>query len=212
VTDPQLIESWLGARSVIRGLPAPVAESGGLRVDVNGPLETRRYVFARLDPGLKRLAETIEEPRVFLKVCGTPDEVAPYLTERWAWQPGRWVMTLDGPGGGAPPAAPDGYRLELSEDGGVARARIVAADGEVAASGRATENARVFMYDMIETAPDHQRRGLGKVVMRALGTTKRDPAKPHMLVATPDGKGLYEALGWRVYAPFTTAGIGEIGA
>ncbi|HLY07000.1 MAG TPA: hypothetical protein VKR31_14740, partial [Rhizomicrobium sp.] len=40
--DPFLLESWLRARSLSRGLPQPVADSGGLRVDSGLPNETRR--------------------------------------------------------------------------------------------------------------------------------------------------------------------------
>jgi hypothetical protein len=71
--EPALIEAWLRARSISRGLPQPVPDSGGLRVDSGLPNETRRYLFARPVEGLREIAERIHEPRIPLKLCDTPE-------------------------------------------------------------------------------------------------------------------------------------------
>ena len=71
------------------------------------------------------------------------------------------------------------------------------------------EAAGVFVYDRIETAPAHRRRGLGRAVMAALADARRSRAASQVLVATDDGRALYARLGWSVYSTFATAVIPE---
>ena len=100
-------------------------------------------------------------------------------------------------------------RMEFHQAGPVTRACIIAPDGDLAASGSAAETADVFIYDRIETAQDHRRKGLGVAVMTALGTARKSTATPQLLVATGDGRSLYANLGWTVLAPFAAATIPE---
>jgi GNAT superfamily N-acetyltransferase len=104
---------------------------------------------------------------------------------------------------------PDGYRMELHQAGPVSRACVIAPDGDLAASGCAAEAADVFIYDRIETAQDHRRKGLGIAVMIALGTARKSRVTRQLLVATEDGRNLYASLGWTVLAPLATATIPE---
>jgi GNAT superfamily N-acetyltransferase len=104
---------------------------------------------------------------------------------------------------------PNGYRMELHQAGPVTRACVIAPDGDLAASGCAAETADVFIYDRIETAHDHRRKGLGAAVMIALGTAKKSFVSPQLLVATEDGRNLYANLGWTVLTPFAAATIPE---
>ncbi|MGW2009169.1 GNAT family N-acetyltransferase [Streptomyces nigrescens] len=63
------------------------------------------------------------------------------------------------------------------------------------------------VFDMIGTEPAHQRRGLGRAVMAALaGRAVERGARQGVLVASPDGRALYEAMGWRLRSPVTAAG------
>jgi GNAT superfamily N-acetyltransferase len=204
--DPDLVRAWAEAWAVARKLPAPVADHGGLRIDTGSPTETRRYVFARATPGLRVLAQATEEPRVFIKLCA-PDEALDALTPpRWVLEPACWVMTCrDGPAL-APTLAPE-YTLQLSTDGPNCDARIVTAAGEIAASGHAAEHAGVFVYDRIVTDAAHRRKGLGRMVMTALCSARRSPDALQVLVATPDGRALYETMGWSVHSPYATVFI-----
>jgi GNAT superfamily N-acetyltransferase len=104
---------------------------------------------------------------------------------------------------------PHGYRIEFHQAGPVTRACIIAPDGALAASGCAAETPDVFIYDRIETAQDHRRKGLGAAVMTALGTARKYAAGPQLLVATEDGRHLYGNLGWTVLAPFSAVSIPE---
>jgi len=201
--EPDLLWRWVAARSIARGLPLPVPDHGGMRVDTGLPEEVRRYVFTSPCPGLRELAATIDTPQVYLKVCAAAADLHGLLAPRWRVQPSGYLMAHDGPPVPALPPA-SGYRVELLRDGAVTAARIRSADGATAASGYAAEHDGVFILDRILTHPDHRRRGLGRMLVTALGSTQRSSASRRVLVATEDGCALYSTLGWRVLSPYTT--------
>ncbi|NYD89529.1 GNAT family N-acetyltransferase [Sphingomonas melonis] len=203
--DPVLVRGWLAARSLSRGLPAPVADHGGWRVDTGGEVERRRHVFAAAGPGLTALLATIAEPGIFVKLCADADSFGALLPPRWTITDANCMMVPDRPVR-APPVVPPGYRLATARDGGVTQVTIAAPDGGLAASGYAAELDGVFVYDRIVVEEPHRRRGLGRALMMALGETCA-PASRQVLTATAMGAALYATLGWRVYAPYTTATI-----
>ena len=201
--DTALIGKWLRARSICHGLPPPVADRGGWRLDTAQPGELRRYVFGAPCDGLRELGESIVIPRVFLKLCGSGDELRALLPPRWHLDEPRHVMLA----GEWPPAATlaVGYTLRLTRVGVVTTAHVIAEDGAIAASGYAAEWGGVFIYDRIETAPAHRRRGLAACVMAALRQARRDAFSTEILVATSAGQTLYTSLGWRTISPYSTA-------
>jgi GNAT superfamily N-acetyltransferase len=206
--DPKLVLAWQSAHSIARGSPPPVHDRGGFRVDTHSEKEVKRWVFPRLCDGLRAVAHDITAPRHYLKLCGSDAALRSALPARWEIQPANYFMlaaaaTLDGK------PLPNDYRMELHRAGSVTRACVIAPDGELAASGCAAETADVFIYDRIETAQDHRRKGLGVAVMVALGQQRQSPATPQLLVATEDGRSLYANLGWTVLAPFAAATIPE---
>jgi len=201
--DTALIGKWLRARSICHGLPPPVADRGGWRLDTAQPGELRRYVFGAPCEGLRELGESIVIPRVFLKLCGSGDELRALLPPRWHLDELRHVMVS----GEWPAAAslPAGYTLRLTRVGVVTTAHVVTDDGAIAASGYSAEWGGVFIYDRIETVPAHRRRGLAACVMRALRQVRRDASSTEILVATSAGQALYTSLGWRTISPYSTA-------
>lgn len=206
--DPQLVFAWQAAHCVARNSPPPVHDRGGFRVDTGSESEVKRWVFPQLCDGLRALAQEITAPRHYLKLCGSTEELQSALPARWEAQPANFFMiasalSLD------PKPLPAGYRMELHPAGPVSRACVFAPDGALAASGCAAETADAFVYDRIETAQEHRRRGLGIAVMTALGAAKRSSASPQLLVATADGRSLYARMGWTVLAPLATAIIAE---
>jgi len=201
--EPDLLWRWVAARSIARGLPPPVPDRGGLRVDTGLATEVCRYVFARSGPGLRELAETIDTPLVYMKVCAAAEELRALLPPRWQLQPAGYLMAQDGPAvAPVPPAA--GYRVELLRHGAVSTARILADDGTLAASGHAAEHDGVFILDRILADPAHRRRGLGRALVTALGAMRQSSESRRVLVATVDGCALYSTLGWRVLSPYST--------
>ncbi len=205
--DPNLVIAWLRARSRVRGLPRPVADSGGWRVDTGTVTELRRYVFASAVPGLRDIAEAIREPLVFLKLCGSPEDLRALLPGQWQILPPGTMMVRDSQPETASPPLPAGYRLSISAAGMTTTVQILAADGTIAARGHAGEYGGVFIYDRIATDPAHGRRGLGTIVMAALARARRSPLAREILVATADGRALYRTIAWTDHSPYTTAAI-----
>jgi len=48
---------------------------------------------------------------------------------------------------------------------------------------------------------------LGRAMMSLLGQAKQKRTASELLVATLDGRALYERLGWRTISPYSTASI-----
>ncbi|PTR05666.1 MULTISPECIES: GNAT family N-acetyltransferase [unclassified Novosphingobium] len=205
--DPHLLHAWLTARSLARGLPMPVAERGGFRVDTGSDTEILRWVFPRLCDGLKDLAHTIHQPRHFIKACATAEALRAALPAHWTVHPASHVMRAHG----AMPrrTLAHGYRITTEQSGPVVAVRILGETGEPAASGYGAETDHVFVYDRIVTEPAHRRKGLGHVLMQTLHGARRDPDSLELLVATDDGRALYETLGWCAVAPYASASIVE---
>ena len=203
---PLLVRDWLAARSIARGLPAPVEDRGGWRVETGLPTETRRYVFASVSEGLQGAAQTISSPLIFLKLCGSSAAMRAVVPVRWQVHEGGHFMTFEG-GASAAARPPAGYVIEMSESGDAITARILTRDGALAASGFAARANGVFIYDRIATQAAHRRRGLGSAILGALASKRRPADTRQALVATEEGRLLYARLGWVVRSPWTTAVI-----
>lgn len=204
--SPALLKAWLSARSIVRGLPAPIADLGCLRVDTGSPTETQRYVFPGPTSAIRELAGSITAPRIYIKMCGASEQLLALVPSHWQLQPPGYLMNYTGINPSMPTLAA-GYRLEVLVEEPITIARIFDVDGSVAASGYAAEYDGIFIFDRIVTEAPHRRRGLGKVLMAALGATKKSTTAPNVLVATEDGRALYTALGWTTLAPYSTVVI-----
>ena len=97
------------------------------------------------------------------------------------------------------------YELEIKSEGPLEYVRLHAADSTVAARGMmAIVGGDAVMHD-IHTDPAHRRRGLGSVVMGALGQRALERgARTGLLMATTDGFQLYRKLGWLPEATMVT--------
>ncbi|PHV37012.1 GNAT family N-acetyltransferase [Janthinobacterium sp. BJB304] len=203
--EPGLLAAWLAARSIARGLPLPVPEHGGWRVDTRLPGEIRRHVFSGPVPGISALASSIHGPHIFIKMCGSGEQLLRLLPPRWQLLPGGFFMSHEG--GMHASALPAGYQLDVTRSHAITTARILGGDGCVAASGHAVEHAGVFVFDRIVTEAAHRRRGLGRALIAALAARQRSASARRVLVATEDGAKLYASLGWQIDSPYSTATI-----
>jgi GNAT superfamily N-acetyltransferase len=102
------------------------------------------------------------------------------------------------------PVAGD-YRLTVDRAGGVTYAQVITRDGSVVARGQAAVTGETCVFDQVETAPGHRRRGLGSAIMAALTTASIDlGAETGILGATVQGRALYETLDWKVAGPLSS--------
>jgi GNAT superfamily N-acetyltransferase len=204
IADAGWLRAWITGRSLARGLPLPFADRGGWRAEIGSDSETRRWVFAGLTPELRDLAGEIREPKLNLRALATPEQMRAFLPAGWHVQASSYAMVGPRHAAQSPPLA-SGYRVELQSGPQAAHAFVLAAEGELAASGHLGIGAHAAVADRIATHPDHRRRGLGRVIMDTLSQARPDPAQPQLLVATEMGRQLYEALGWRVLSPYASA-------
>lgn len=207
--DPDLLADWTRGWALTRGVAPPVREAdGGWRIEVGQPDQIRRYVYAGANDAVRRRAEAIHPPGVLLKVCAEPAVVRALLPDRWTLPPPGFLMTLTGAMRPKTAPWPDEYAVDLDLAGTVAFCHLLDGDGNAAARGRAVRVGDRAVYDRIATAEGHRRRGLASRVMLELEQAMRDrSAREGVLVATAEGRALYESLGWRLHAPYVTAVI-----
>lgn len=208
--DLALLERWLAAWSRSRGLPAPVRSGNELTVEVGWPDQLRRHVFLDAGADLRARAAQIHAPHIYLKAAVDTDTLRQALPPRWSLDAPGYLMTCTGP----MPAAtlPAGYRIAWSGEHGVSVLRLLDEAGAIAATGRIVLEQGMAVFDRIDTAEPHRRRGLARVVMLMLdqlaieaGVTDR------LLIATTAGARLYTQLGWEHLAPWSTAVLRSAG-
>jgi GNAT superfamily N-acetyltransferase len=168
----------------------------GYRIDVGLPGHVTRYVLPTHSPAL---AARLTTPDTWLKICADQ----PALDARWQIQPPEYLMSTQLTS--EPPACASEYELEVVQAGNVIDV-VVSRQGERAARGKAAINGEYAVIDQVVTEPQHQRRGLGTTVMRALSqAASHSGARTGVLVATADGLALYSRLGWALVSPVTAA-------
>ncbi|RIA46975.1 acetyltransferase (GNAT) family protein [Hephaestia caeni] len=201
---PHLVETWVSGWARARGTPPPERHRDGFRVEVGAPDQRTRYVFPTVSATLTRLAEDIRLPAIHLKVCAPPETVRVLIPRRWRLDAPRTFMRREtiAP---APATLPDGYRLERDTVDDIDNARILAPDGSIAAAGHVVVIDHSAIYDRVITQEEHRRLGLGRALMAALDLAAAERgAQRGLLVATEPGRALYEALGWKPLAPYTS--------
>ncbi|HEY0062075.1 MAG TPA: GNAT family N-acetyltransferase [Telluria sp.] len=202
--DLPLLERWLTAWSLSRGLPLPVHEQGGLSVEVGWPEQRRRFVFADAGAALQACAAGITEPFVHLKAPVAPAAMQQALPPGWELEELRYLMSCRVAMSGAV-AVPSGYSLNIEPAHGAQLIRLIDASGTTAASGKLVLHGATAVFDQIETHEQHRRKGLASVVMRELDRlAEQAKVSERLLVATEAGRPLYLALGWDVLAPYST--------
>ena len=81
-------------------------------------------------------------------------------------------------------------------------------DSLVAASGVIAVSSEDAVAHGVRTNEDHRRRGLGDAIMTALAQEAVEAgAKTGLLVASAQGRKLYESLGWKVKASVVSARV-----
>jgi GNAT superfamily N-acetyltransferase len=206
-TDLPLLERWLTGWSLSRGVPLPVREGEGLRVEVGMPLQLRRYVFLEAGAALQACAGQIHAPHIYLKAAVDPAVLRAALPARWTVEEPGYLMQSPGPM--APKAElPPGYVIERSAEHGAKLVRVFHTNGALAASGKITIHEGSAVFDQIVTSELHRRLGLGTVVMQSLDAlATQAKVTERLLVATEAGRALYTNLGWQLVAPWSTAVI-----
>jgi hypothetical protein len=88
-------------------------------------------------------------------------ELARLLKPDWTPDPPGFLMaTALRPAG---MHIPGDYRVTVEHARGITCARVITGDGSIAARGQVAVTGETCVFDQIETAPQHRRRGLAGV-------------------------------------------------
>ncbi|WP_431609914.1 GNAT family N-acetyltransferase [Chryseobacterium sp. 'Rf worker isolate 10'] len=204
----EIVEKWLKGWCLSRQVPFPVPYKSGFHVMVGDEKQKERFVFPELNDDFFQLAHSIDEPWVYLKVSTSPDEFINKIPERWKLQPQGYMMLCFQPMNFSQISLAEGYHLEFSEYNTTFVVRIAAENGEQASIGRVSLIDDIAVYDRIITEKDHQRKGLATFLLKELETIALSKGiTNNLLVATEEGKLLYETLGWKMYCLHTSVVI-----
>jgi GNAT superfamily N-acetyltransferase len=206
--DPSVVSAWVRGWALTRETPLPVPEGDGFRIDVGWPQQHIRYVFPSCSVRLRQLSESITDPWILLKACVPPDTMQLWLSSRWEVQTFGYMMTLGESTDVAESKLPSGYIFETVLDDPVSILRVYTKAAQMAAIGRLALVGDLAIYDRIETHPGHRRLGIASAVVSALWRIARERGvRRGALVATADGRSLYQSLGWLLHSLFTTAAM-----
>ncbi|MFJ9691738.1 GNAT family N-acetyltransferase [Kitasatospora sp. NPDC101183] len=200
-----LVRAWMSGWTVSRGAADPVEQPWGWTIDVGAPdREVARHVLPEpTEAEVRKIDEETTAPTTWLKLFVEDAVVRPWLDDRWRLDQPGFLMTL--PLRHEPAAPPAGYTVTTWERGGVLRTLVRTADGHFAARGQAGLAGPVAVPDQITTAPEHRRRGLGRVVMRTLQSAAHERgSRTGVLVGTSDGQALYRTMGWITRSPMAS--------
>jgi GNAT superfamily N-acetyltransferase len=200
----ELVRMWIDGWVISRGSSDPIEEPWGWTIDVG----LARHVARRVLPeptaaDVREIMAATSAPGTLLKLFADKGTVAPWVMPGWRLDPPAFLMSCHL----APerPEVPTGYTCTSWTRGGVTRVLIRTHKGHFAARGQIAHAGAHAVADQIETAPEHQRKGLGSLVMRTLGTTAYEAgARTGILVGTPEGVALYSSLGWTTHSPMAS--------
>jgi len=200
-----LLERWLRAWSLSRQLPLPIKFKSGYKVDVGDEKQKARYVFTEPNEDYLQLTKTITETWVFLKVCACAEDLMDVIPDHWVVQPRGYMMSCSSPMTIPKISLPDSYKVDVEKYNATTVVRVLTKDGELASVGRLVIVDDLAVYDRISTEENHKRKGLATYLMAELEKVALSQnINTNFLVATEQGRKLYQALGWKVCSPYTT--------
>ncbi|MFD9074990.1 GNAT family N-acetyltransferase [Streptomyces lasiicapitis] len=204
VTDvAELVRIWAAGWAVSRRTPRPAELPWGVYVEVGKPDQAGRHVLPEPSAAVVRAAAaSVTAPYTWLKVPVEPLDAEPWLPEGWVVDKEECGYLMAVGLRPAEPVAPDGYTASVETDDGVTFVRVHDGAGQLAAQGQMAVLGHATVVDRVVTQEAHRRRGLGGFVMRTLtDEALARGAAIGVLGATPDGRALYETLGWHLSAP-----------
>ena len=194
------------AWSLSRELPLPVRCKSGFKVNVGKKKKKMRYLFPEVNDDFLQLSKSITDPWIFLKVCASPSEIKNLISKEWEIQPQGYMMfcfrrmniqNID--------LLHKDYKLEFDTYNSTHVIKIITQQGELASIGRVVLVDDLAVYDRISTADTHRRKGLATFLIKELEKIAISKnVFNNFLVATEEGKLLYESLGWELYSFYTT--------
>lgn len=191
---------WAFGYCAARGYTQPVADTlpSALWFDAGKPDQVGRFILGTASGEAAAAAfAVVEAPHIYVDIAAPRDMILPHIPPRWQPRDPMWLMAT---GVDMPPARPTpDFTIEVNESADRFEAIARDSDGSLAARGVLGIHGTTAVHDQIVTEAQFGRRGLGSAIMAELGRrATRRGATGSLLVATADGKALYERLGWRL--------------
>jgi len=200
-----ILEKWLRAWSLSRQLPLPTKFKSGFKVDVGYENQKTRYIFAELNDDFIQLTNIIKETWVFLKVCAAPEDLINPISDQWVIQPQGYMMNCSSPMNIQKITLPDNYKVDVKNYNSTTLIKVLTKEGELASIGRITIVEDLAIYDRISTEENHKRKGLATYLIAELEKIAvSQNVHENFLVATEQGRSLYQSLGWKVCSLYTS--------
>lgn len=191
--------TWAFGYCAARGYAPPVAASlpAALWFDVGKPDQAGRLILGNASGEAATAAfASVEAPDIYVDFAAPRDAILPHVPADWRPRDPMWLMAT-GAGTTAAPRSMADFTIEIAESDHRCEAVLRHNDGSLAARGVIGLHDRVAVYDQIVTEAPFARRGLGSAIMAELGRLAQSRGVTEsLLVATADGKALYERLGW----------------
>ncbi|WP_447757659.1 GNAT family N-acetyltransferase [Sphingopyxis fribergensis] len=189
---------WALGYCAARGYAEPVAATlpSALWFDVGKPDQAGRFILGNASGEAAAAAfAAIDAPHIYVDFAAPRGTILPHIPPLWHPRDPMWLMAT---GTDMPPARPTpDFIIEIDESADRFEAMARDSDGSLAARGVLGIHGTTAVYDQIVTEPQFGRRGLGSAIMAELGRRAvHHGVTECLLVATSDGKALYERLGW----------------
>lgn len=190
--------NWAFGYCAARGYAHPIAATipPALWFDVGKPDQAGRFVLGDASGEAAAAAfAAVDAPHIYVDIAAPRDAILPHIPPHWQPRDAMWLMAA---GADMPAARPTpDFAIEIEESAHRFEAVARDANGSLAARGVLGIHDAIAVYDQIVTEPQFGRRGLGSAIMAELGRLAvRRGVTECLLVATADGKALYERLGW----------------
>jgi len=185
---------YCAARGYARPVSAPLPSA--LWFDVGKPDQAGRFILGNASSEAAAAAfAAVEAPHIYVDIAAPRDAILPYIPPGWQPRDPMWLMAT---GTDMPTARPTpDFIIEVDESANRFEAIARDSDGTPAARGVLGLHGTTAVYDQIVTEAQFGRRGLGSAIMAELGRRAIGQGVTEcLLVATSDGKALYERLGW----------------
>jgi GNAT superfamily N-acetyltransferase len=205
----RLLSRWEAGWSLSRGFPPATHVEGGLAVPMGEPGRDIEHIALTVDfAHHARLATLVASSSDAWLTVPTVDRAR---TEDQLRAAGlevaapEWLMRIDLPR--HPVAAvPAPYTLDVRAAGAVIIGEAATAEGVRAADARMAVVGKDAVADRVATDAAHRRRGLATALMSALvDRAQRRGAEVGLLIASEEGRRLYERLDWGIVVPIVVA-------
>jgi GNAT superfamily N-acetyltransferase len=189
---------WAFGYCAARGYARPVGATlaTGLWFEPGKPDQAGRLILGDAsDETVASAFAAVAAPAIYVDFAAPRAAILPRVPPHWQPRDPMWLMATGAVTAAARPTP--GFTIEVDESDDRIEAVARDADGTLAARGVLGIDGATAVYDQIVTEARFGRRGLGSAIMAELGRrASRRGVTESLLVATADGRALYERLGW----------------